>query len=1094
MSDSPAVIIYGSDGYGGYEEKGTTNPLVVDGYGTAGTPRGGVISVQGVSGGQNIPISGSVTATQSTGTNLHTVIDSGSVTATQATGSNLHTVIDSGAVTVSQATASNLNANVSQATGSNLHTVVDSGSITATQATGSNLHMVVDSGSITATQSTASNLKAQVEGPGIAGTPAGGVLSIQGVSGGQAVPISGSVTATNASVGTDNSTKPGSDTLIGGSDGTNLQAVRVFDADSGGGTQYVLGVSLRKSSSGGSVELGTSGDPIRTDPTGSTAQPVTDNGGSLTVDGSVTVSQATGTNLHAVIDSGSITATQATGSNLHAVVDSGSITATQATGSNLHTVVDSGAVTVSQATASNLNANVSQATASNLNATVVQATGSNLHTVVDSGSVTATQGTASNLKAQVEGPGIAGTPSGGVLSVQGVSGGQAIPITGSVSTSVIPNPSDTTGTIGALNGVVSAAIQGYSSCGVVLTGTWTAGLVFEMSSDGGTTWTTGAWITAPASPAPVPGLAIVVSTNGSYGAIGMGPHTHVRVRAAAYTSGTVNVRLVFADNPPVLSAGFSTIQQNVSASIYNSSTTNIAAGASFTGGAETTLGIAGIQVSVKADQPILVEVQQGPDGTNWDVDDEQIFLAGQGDARTFQAVGSYFRVVATNLGTATTTYFRLQISLCPVVEAVPRALTPHGKLKISSQTTSYTPDPYNFQDLSQDRALLMDVERNLNVRARCLTDETSYRDDFTSVDSYGDLTGTVTFTNGSNIVIGVGTSFLSETNKQLYIKLSTDDDGYYNQVGEVLSDEFLQLSEPYQGTSGSGTGRGSYWIYTVGSGGSITQTGSEILLASGTTSGTVVEALRWGDYLPYTVGFKARITQRIANQEAHIGLADGDIATMQNQALVVFDGTTNTTIKLRTSSSSSDVETTTITLPDSAVSSTSLYYQLEVTVNRVILFINDVKVAEHKLHIPGPYALMDSHICIANTGTAGSTTTLAADTYFLTNFDRVEISTTPKGDPISTKELRSSVSSCTNVSAAVANTTLLAPNPNRLGASIYNDSVATLYLKLGASASSTSYTIALGRYDYYEVPANYVGRINGYWSAATGTARITELS
>src|SRR6185503_5030121 len=34
--------------------------------------------------------------------------------------------------------------------------------------------------------------------------------------------------------------------------------------------------------------------------------PVTDNGGSLTVDGSVTVTQGTGTNLHTVIDSGTV--------------------------------------------------------------------------------------------------------------------------------------------------------------------------------------------------------------------------------------------------------------------------------------------------------------------------------------------------------------------------------------------------------------------------------------------------------------------------------------------------------------------------------------------------------------------------------------------------------------------------------------------------------------------------------------------------------------------------------------------------------------------------------------------------------------------
>jgi len=110
-----------------------------------------------------------------------------------------------------------------------------------------------------------------VDGQGTAGTPVGGVVSVQGVAGGQPIPVSG--IASNPSVGTDNAAKPSSDTLIGGSDGTNLQAARIFDADSGVGTQYVLGVSLRKTASGGSTELGTSSDPVRIDPTGSTIQP-----------------------------------------------------------------------------------------------------------------------------------------------------------------------------------------------------------------------------------------------------------------------------------------------------------------------------------------------------------------------------------------------------------------------------------------------------------------------------------------------------------------------------------------------------------------------------------------------------------------------------------------------------------------------------------------------------------------------------------------------------------------------------------------------------------------------------------------------------
>jgi hypothetical protein len=56
---------------------------------------------------------------------------------------------------------------------------------------------------------------------------------------------------------------PSAGTAAGFSDGTNMQAARVFDADSGAGTQYVVGVNLRSSSSGGSLELGTSSNPVQ---------------------------------------------------------------------------------------------------------------------------------------------------------------------------------------------------------------------------------------------------------------------------------------------------------------------------------------------------------------------------------------------------------------------------------------------------------------------------------------------------------------------------------------------------------------------------------------------------------------------------------------------------------------------------------------------------------------------------------------------------------------------------------------------------------------------------------------------------------------
>jgi hypothetical protein len=104
----------------------------------------------------------------------------------------------------------------------------------------------------------------------------------------------------NLSVGTIGGTSsnfndffPAIGTAVGFNDGTNMQGARVFDADTNGGAQYVLGSVLRASAPGGSVETGTAANPLRINPTGTTAQPVTDNGGSLTVDGTVTANIGT---------------------------------------------------------------------------------------------------------------------------------------------------------------------------------------------------------------------------------------------------------------------------------------------------------------------------------------------------------------------------------------------------------------------------------------------------------------------------------------------------------------------------------------------------------------------------------------------------------------------------------------------------------------------------------------------------------------------------------------------------------------------------------------------------------------------------------
>lgn len=85
-------------------------------------------------------------------------------------------------------------------------------------------------------------------------------------------------------------------------------------------------------------------------------------------------------------------------------------------------------------------------------------------------------------------------------------------------------------------------------------------------------------------------------------------------------------------------------------------------------------------------------------------------------------------------------------------------------------------------------------------------------------------------------------------------------------------------------------------------------------------------------------------------------------------------------------------------------------------------------------------------------------------------------------------------SSVTQVASSATNVTLKASNASRKGLSIQNDSTQTLFVKLGATASATSYTVKVTAGSYYEVPFNYTGIVDGIWASANGNAYVTEVT
>ena len=82
----------------------------------------------------------------------------------------------------------------------------------------------------------------------------------------------------------------------------------------------------------------------------------------------------------------------------------------------------------------------------------------------------------------------------------------------------------------------------------------------------------------------------------------------------------------------------------------------------------------------------------------------------------------------------------------------------------------------------------------------------------------------------------------------------------------------------------------------------------------------------------------------------------------------------------------------------------------------------------------------------------------------------------------------------TSVAGSAASVTLLAANANRLGATLYNDSTQNFFVKLGTTASNTSFTVRMPSQSYYEVPFGYTGRIDGIQNVANGSMRVSELT
>lgn len=450
---------------------------------------------------------------------------------------------------------------------------------------GSNVTQPV-SGTVTANAGTGNF---NVIGTGTAGTAATGVVTIQGIAGGVAVPISGTVTATNPSVSTVAAAPPTSATYVGASVTTAAPTYTTGQMDplslTTGGLLRIDGVYPVNATTpttditfiGGAV---TTAAPAYT--TGQLSALSLTTTGNLRVDGSSVTQPVSGT-VTANAGTGNFTVVQATAANLNATV-TGTVTANAGTGNFNNSSVSAtgaagpasatyvaGAVTTAAPTYTTGQMDPLSITTGGLlridgvypiNAATPTSDATFVAGAVTTAAPTYTTGQMDPLSLTTAGQ----LRIDGVSATGATAGADAMYVAGAVTTAaptyttgqmdplsldtsgnlrVTGTTSDVTatGALGALNANVQLTLAGHTSAGFQLAaGTLIGTIVAEVSFDGGTTWVATYFDEAGGNKVSSVTYGTANTALGS-SIVGVGGSGAARIRVSAYTSGTANITL-----------------------------------------------------------------------------------------------------------------------------------------------------------------------------------------------------------------------------------------------------------------------------------------------------------------------------------------------------------------------------------------------------------------------------------------------------------------------------------------------------------------------------------------------------------------------
>lgn len=319
---------------------------------------------------------------------------------------------------------------------------------------------------------------------------------------------------------------------------------------------------------------------------------------------------------------------------------------------------------------------------------------------------------------------------------------------------------------------------------------------------------------------------------------------------------------------------------------------------------------------------------------------------------------------------------------------------------IALTTSSYYNDPSNY--VTGTSQIQMDSGGNVRVRGAITTEEGGARFDFSGSSLFTTIAGTATFTNGSNIITGSGTTFTSLKNRQ-YIRKTSDANSLALAIASIDSDTQITLAADYAGTTATTTADVADFFVNTGVG-TASVSNSILTLASSTASGNDVYILKEGDYLPYSIRFNvASISQRIANQTITIGLVN-QYPNPTSGVYVQFTGTASNTVTFISKSTAAAGDTQTTTVTKSTINTAAATdYQIDVSNGQATLLVNNYIAATHRNHLPDPYQILSFVSAVSNSATV-TNTNVNLDYVLLYNTNQVEVTSAFLGEPLKTSE------------------------------------------------------------------------------------------